>query len=345
MGKRCKQDGCKKQPTFNHEGQTNAMYCAAHKNEGMVDIKNKKCRQDGCKKQPVFNHEGQILAMYCATHKKDGMVDIKSKKCQQDGCKKGPAFNHEGQTIPLYCATHKLEGMVNVVSKTCQQDGCKKIPVFNHEGQILAMYCATHKLEGMVDIKHRTCQSEWCYTRVTDKYDGYCVFCYIHLFPDKPISRNYKTKEYAVVDFIQTTFPDYHWVTDKRIADGCSRRRPDALLDLGYQILIVEVDENQHIDYDCSCENKRIMELSKDVDYRPIIFIRFNPDEYENESDDTLIRSCWGLNNKGLCVVKKAKQQEWKHRLDTLAQQIAYWSDTNNRTNKMIEVVQLFYDK
>ena len=69
---------------------------------------------------------------------------------------------------------------------------------------------------------------------------------------------------------------------DKKIQDGCSTRRPDLFLDLGYQIIIIEIDENQHIDYDCSCENKRIMELSQDVGHRPIVFIRFNPDDYKN---------------------------------------------------------------
>ena len=81
------------------------------------------------------------------------------------------------------------------------------------------------------------------------------------------------------------------------------------MLDLGYQVIIVEIDENQHIDYDCSCENKRIMELSQDVGHRPIIFIRFNPDEYHvGESRHS---SCWGINKSGICVVKKTHKKEW----------------------------------
>jgi hypothetical protein len=44
----------------------------------------------------------------------------------------------------------------------------------------------------------------------------------------------------------------------------------------------IEIDENQHVAYDCSCENKRIMELSQDVGHRPIVFIRFNPDGYKD---------------------------------------------------------------
>ena len=92
--------------------------------------------------------------------------------------------------------------------------------------------------------------------------------------------RNYKTKEKYVVDQIKQTFTNFTWVADKKVQDGCSRRRPDLLLDMGSHIIIVEIDENKHTDYDCSCENKRLMELSQDLQHRPIVFIRFNPDNY-----------------------------------------------------------------
>ena len=164
----------------------------------------------------------------------------------------------------------------------------------------------------------------------------------MNIFPDKPVSRNYKTKEQSVVEFVKTKFPKMSWVADKIIQNACSKRRPDLLLDLGYQVIIVEVDENQHTDYDCSCENKRIMELSQDVGHRPIIFIRFNPDEYEK--DETTITSCWGCDKNGLCVVKKSKKNEWTHRLHVLEETISYWVSPENTTSKMIETIQLFYD-
>jgi len=164
----------------------------------------------------------------------------------------------------------------------------------------------------------------------------------MNLFPDKPVSRNYKTKEYSIVEYVKTQFENFTWVADKKINGGCSKRRPDLLLDLGYQIVIIEIDENQHTDYDCSCENKRIMELSQDLEHRPIVFIRFNPDEYKK--DGKTISSCWGNNNKGICVVKKSKMNEWIERLNVLKQQIEYWINTTNTTDKTIEIIQLFYD-
>jgi len=187
------------------------------------------------------------------------------------------------------------------------------------------------------------CKTHLCPIRYHKKYDGYCLHCFMHLFPDKPVARNYKTKEYSVVDYVKTNFPDLTCVQDKIIQNGCSLRRPDILLDLGYQVLIIEIDENKHISYDCSCDNKRLMQLSQDVGHRPIVFIRFNPDAYIIK-DGTKISSCWGINKNGISVVKKTKHDEWINRLKALNSQIEYWINPSNATNKTIETIHLFYD-
>ena len=96
-------------------------------------------------------------------------------------------------------------------------------------------------------------------TRSSSKYNGYCFRCFIYLFPDVKVYRNYKTKETAVKDFILEKFPNLDWIQDKRVYDGCSKRRPDLLLDLGYQVIIIEIDEHKHNTHECSCENKRMM--------------------------------------------------------------------------------------
>ena len=125
-----------------------------------------------------------------------------------------------------------------------------------------------------------------------------------------------------MVENVKTKFKDFTWFADKKVSDGCSRRRPDLLLDLGYQVIIIEVDENQLTDYDCSCENKRTMELSQDLGHRPIVFIRFNPDDYEK--DGTSVNSCWCVNGKGICVGKKSKETEWAEGLKCLEEQVTY---------------------
>ena len=185
------------------------------------------------------------------------------------------------------------------------------------------------------------CKTHMCETIASNpKYKGHCLVCFIHLFPDEQNVRNYKTKENEVVDRVLQEFSNFTWVTDKKVKDGCSRRRPDLLLDMGFHIIIVEVDENKHTDYDCSCEHKRLMELSQDLHHRPIVFIRFNPDSYTNE-EGIEVKSCWKMNKMGVMQITKTKQKEWEERIESLKQQIQYWID--NTTEKTIEIIELFY--
>ena len=82
------------------------------------------------------------------------------------------------------------------------------------------------------------------------------------------------------------------------------------------------------------------MELSQDLQHRPIVFIRFNPDSYMNQ-DGNKISSCWKTNKLGVIQIMKTKMSEWEERINILNQQIQYWID--NKTNKTIEIIQLFY--
>jgi hypothetical protein len=184
------------------------------------------------------------------------------------------------------------------------------------------------------------CKSPGCTTIASNKqYNGFCLRCCIYNCPDINVVRNYKTKEKTVVDRVCEKYTNFTWVLDKRVEDGCSRRRPDLLLDLGDQVLIIEVDENQHYDYDCSCENKRLMEISRDVGHRPLVFIRFNPDDYATKEGKHMT-SCWHTGKDG--ILRLSKKSNWDARIESLFQQIDYW--TVQRTNKTIEVIQLFYD-
>ena len=298
------------------------------------------CFKNGCKIRPIYNIEGEKKAIYCGEHKEPEMVNVVSKTCIVDGCKKIPYFNIEGEKKAIYCGDHKLDRMVNVISKMCIVDGCKIQAKFNIEGEKKAIYCKEHKKPEMVDVINKTCKTYLCNTQIKTKYEGYCFRCYIYTFPEKPVSRNYKTKEICVVDHIKASFSHYLWITDKIINGGSSRRRPDLLLDLGTHIIIIEIDEDKHSTYECICENKRMMEISQDLGHRPIILIRFNPDGYIDENDNK-IKSCWGVNKLGVAVVSKTKTVEWKMRLNRLKSQLEYWIE--NPTDKTVEIIQLFY--
>ena len=338
--KTCVEPDCKTRPSFNFEGEP-PEYCSKHKIIKMVNVIDKTCIEPDCKTLPIYNFEGKIPE-YCFKHKKIGMINVKSKTCMEPNCKTQPIYNFKGEPKAKYCSKHKKFGMIDIKNKTCMEPNCKTHPSYNTEGKTEALYCLKHKTLKMIDVINKTCKTSLCSTQVQKKYDGYCLYCFINTFPDKPVARNYKTKEFAVVEHIKNKYPELSWREDKKVQDGCSKRRPDLLLDLGYQIIIIEIDENQHTDYDCSCENKRIMELSQDLAHRPIIFIRFNPDDYVCE--ENTVSSCWGNTKQGVCVIKKTKQKEWTERLTTLEQQIDYWVNPDNMTDKTIEIIQLFYN-
>ena len=350
----CKEPKCPNRRSYGFMKDKIMSHCAEHKKSGMVNLKHKMCEE--CEKTKKagdvliasYNYDGETAGKFCKEHKLDGMDDVTHQRCifkdGLSGCKDRRIYNNFKGDKPLFCKIHKSVGMIDVNNKFCLFGPCLRKPYYNLSTETIPLFCSDHKTAEMVSLIGTKCKNTWCDNRFQiNKNEDYCVRCFIHMFPDKPNARNYKTKEKAVCDFILETFSNMTWISDRRVTDGCSRRRPDLLLDLGYQVIIVEIDENQHLDYDCSCENKRLMELSKDVGHRNIIFIRFNPDDYQDRND-TKIKSCWSANKtNGLLVITKKNSAEWKTRLQCLQEQVQYWLD--NKSGKMIETVQLFYDE
>ena len=340
--KRCIENLCNIRALFNYKDEKQVLYCSNHKKDGMINIRRKMCKENNCDKYAEFRYKEEKDLSYCFVHKKDNMIKNVYRKCKQNNCNIRPNFNYNGEKQPIYCTMHKKDGMIDIIHKTCNEINCIIRPHYNYKGQKIGIYCMKHKLDGMINITDKTCKTYLCDTQISDKYNGYCLRCYIHMFPENPIVKNYKTKERAVSEYILKTYPDKTILSDKRVIDGCSKRRPDILIDLGHQVIICEVDENQHIEYDCTCENKRIMELFLDTGSRPIIFIRFNPDDYIDKNN-TKILSCWYTNKKGITVINKKRNTDWNNRLSVLKQTIDYWLEY--KTDKTIVIIQLFYNQ
>jgi hypothetical protein len=93
------------------------------------------------------------------------------------------------------------------------------------------------------------------------------------------------------------------------------------LADFGSHIIIIEIDENKHTDYDSTCEVTRLNQLSIDLHHRPIVLIRFNPDAYV-DTDGKKVSSCWRLNQTGVMSITKTKKDEWVHRLKEVVKEI-----------------------
>ena len=348
---------CIKHPVFNVPGKLVGIFCAEHKADGMIDVKARRCtgkNADGslCKKQPVYNAPDESRGIFCKEHKADGMVDVKSSRCtgtNADGssCTTQPAFNMPGKSVGIFCKEHKADGMVDVKHSRCtgtNADGssCTTRPMYNNAGKSRGIFCKEHKVDGMVDVITPRCITPHCDTRAIKAYKGHCYRCFINTYPDNKIVRNHKTKERAVADFVRATYPDYTIAFDQRVADGRSRRRPDIFVDMGDYVVVVETDENAHQAYDCSCENKRLMELFVDAGSRPLVMVRFNPDQYYTRLEKS-IPSCWGYTkDKGLCVVKPNKTVEWTTRLATLKTTLDMVFSQG--PSKEVDVIHLYYD-
>jgi hypothetical protein len=349
---------CATRPVYNTPGESRGIFCAKHKAVGMVDVKSARCTgknadETPCTKQPAYNTPGKSRGIFCVKHKDAGMVNVKEASCtgtNTDGtpCTKQPTYNLSGESRGIFCVKHKTAQMVDVKHAICKgtnADGtpCTTRPTYNLPCESHSIFCAKHKSVGMVDTENVCCVTPFCTTLASNKaYKGHCYRCFVNLFPDNKIVVNHRTKERAVADFIRSAYLNLTITFDRTVADGCSRRRPDILMDMGEYVIITEIDENQHSDYICTCENKRLMQLFTDIGRRPLVMIRFNPDQYYDKRKKR-VASCWGHTEVlGLCSVKKNKKTEWAKRLATL--KTALDLVIAQGTEKEIDVIHLYYD-
>jgi uncharacterized protein YajQ (UPF0234 family) len=324
-----------KQSCFNYENEKKRLYCTDCKLDGMIDVKNKKCIECNIKR-PNFNYENKKNGLYCNNCKLDGMIDVVSKKCIVCNIKI-PCFNYENEKNRLYCNDCKLDDMVNVVNKKCIICNIK-IPCFNYENEKNGLYCNDCKLDDMVNVVNKKCiLCNDIY--VSNKYKNHCLRCFIYTFPDNKISRNYKVKERHVQDFLEEEFTN-EFIYDKPIDQGCSKKRPDAFKDCLTHTLIIEIDEYQHRSYEEICENKRMMEIYGDINYRPIVFIRFNPDEYIDKNNIKIESSFNMHKTRDVPIIKDPL--EWQDRLDKLKKTIEHHID--NVPEIAVTIEKLFYD-
>ena len=341
--KKCLQENCNKNANFNLQNEKVGIYCVKHKKENMVNVVNKKCVEQNCNKQPVFNLLNEKVGIYCHEHKKENMVDVKNKKCVEENCNKISSYNLLNEKSPIYCSEHKKENMVNVISNRCLELNCNKIPSCNLPNKKSPIYCSENKKDNMINVKNKRCLEENCDMIPSNKkYKGYCLRCFINLFPNEKISKNYKVKENHMTDFIKEQFKDEIIIFDKQTG-GCSKRRPDCYIDKYTHVIIIECDENQHKNEEYTiCDNKRTMELFQDFGNRPIVFIRFNPDKYINGKEENFSSSF--KMHKSLDIPVIRNKNEWNNRLKLLQEYINKWLINDIVPNKEITIEYLFYD-
>ena len=338
---RCEFPRCKKQPYFGEELGVPRV-CGDHNPENWGDVKNRRCQAEGCKRQPVYGDEWGRPTV-CSDHNAAGWPNVTSKRCQAEGCNKFPSYGPEWGR-PLVCQDHNPEKWDNVVSKPCQFAGCKRISIYGNDwGKPL--FCSDHNPEKLENVVSKRCKQEGCTTFFSSsRYRGYCVYCFLHLFPDEPVAYNYKVKEKHVTDFIERVFADHPTVSpvfDKKIYGGCSLRRPDIFFDCLTHVVVGEVDENGHnTEGYCSCENRRLMLLFTDCGDRPIVFVRINPDGY-TDAHDTTHPSCFKYHEtSGVPMVRD--ESVWSDRLAVFHDRLRHHIATIPERELTVE--HLYYD-
>jgi hypothetical protein len=195
----------------------------------------------------------------------------------------------------------------------------------------------------------------------------YCSGCFCAAFPDDALARNAKTrmhaKEQAVRAFLERRFADSHpalkWVMDRRV--NGTRRRPDHrpllhLVGVRSHDLVIENDETSHWFYLCADEREKeaAIHFWLNGKTKPLFFIRFNPDAYDDAVTGERVASCWGVGKDGVPRVKPSKEAEWAARLEKLAQVVeaylvdysetwAAWAEAD-RPKPELHAIELFYD-
>ena len=328
---------CEKSPSYNYIDKNVRLYCKEHKLKNMVDIKHKYCIEEKCKKRRSCNYKNKPYPLYCYEHKLKDMINLTGGLCIIEKCITVASFNYENKK-PKYCEAHKKRDMLNIRNTKCGESECNTVPSFNYK-DLKPLYCNRHKLENMINVKDKSCLYCNDIKISNPKYKGYCVRCYIQLFPNVPISRNYKIKENHMTDFIKKEFKDITLIYDKTVLCGCSKRRPDVFIDLFNYTIVIECDENQHRSKEYE-EEKREWDIYDDLANRPIVFIRFNPDSYKDE-DGKKIKSCFKLCKiTGIQIV--ANKKEFNKRLTKLKETIQYHLE--NTPKMEITIIKLFYD-
>lgn len=304
---RCRTPGCSKCASFGFKGHS-PIHCTKHKEDGMINVISKYCEYDGCDIYASFAFKGE-KQRFCKRHAEEGMIGVTVRGCKHDGCES----SSQNYDIPggkgQVCTKHKEPGMIDVKSKRCEE--CSTIAQVGKPGSQRS-HCRTHRKPGMITLPRARCLvcrkpalygvnyiPRRCEAHKTDEdqnlIERECVSCKLVMVLDKNdkcefcVPHTFETNRLAKQNALMA-YLDYYGLTgestDKVVNDGdCGRERPDRVFDFGDKIVILECDEHQHKDRQCSCEQTRMVNISQGYGGLPVYFIRWNPDPYAPSVD------------------------------------------------------------
>lgn len=256
-------------------GKKFAERCEMHRNANDINCLIKSCVVSGCKIIPLYGPgKGTRFIERCKKHKLDTDVHCIYKGCIEPGCDKQPNYGIDpGFANMKWCVDHKPSNALATYYRKCEHQDCAIRPYFGPDiGFTYAVRCEIHKLNTDVNVSMKKCTScELLHSSINYEVCQYC----------RP-GADRKTKEMNVVRHLQTIDDLSEFIHDKITADNhsvCGKYRPDIVYDCGTHFVIVEIDENQHSQYEKSCEETRMNNIMLGLGL-PTVFLRFNPDSY-----------------------------------------------------------------
>lgn len=133
-------------------------------------------------------------------------------------------------------------------------------------------------------------------------------------------------KQREVLQFLDHEMAEFPYDSTDRTPQelkNCGRKeRPDVMWDRADRVVILEVDENQHNDRPCECEQTRMMNVSQALGSERTVWIRYNPDSFSGPESRR-----WSTRRKRHAVLKRWLQ----------------WALTSSLPHT-ISVVHLFFD-
>lgn len=275
---------CTKYASYNFPGEKSRIYCKKHANpEMIINRKDSRiCTHLDHKNQTKiprasFNYPNQTHPLFCKTHSEEGMINLNNKNNMCKDCgQKQPSYGPIGKKA-THCAKCATKDMVDVVSNLCSAQDCQTNATYGIHGQ-KAKYCKFHSLDYMIPVKNARCKS--CGIFTVSKKPNLCAYC-------KPSSTlHQKTKEMKVVNYLEEKGFDF--THNKSVGFVCGNYRPDIRIDAGTHFIIVEIDENQHSQYDQSCEIVRMYNIFQ-AEGIQCIFLRYNPDIFRDGKQKAII--------------------------------------------------------
>ena len=95
-------------------------------------------------------------------------------------------------------------------------------------------------------------------------------------------TKDSRTKEINIVDIIKNQFKNINWICNKPLK---CLYRPDMYAIINNNILMIEIDENQHKNYDQILEEERIDTIYEELNKKNMTIIRINPDAYTDSNN------------------------------------------------------------